>query len=150
MDIKIQKAKIEDCEKADNLLTKLIIDEKQYDETIDENYEVKSYYKNFVNDPNHCLYLAKIENVIVGFIYGFIIDYKTNVNKFAKIDALYTEEKYRNIGIGQKLIEEFISWSKENDVKNIEINVCNANENAKRLYTKNNFKPTKITMNLEI
>ena len=41
MDLKITKSTYEDAKKVNKLLTKLIVDEKKYDENINENCVVK-------------------------------------------------------------------------------------------------------------
>lgn len=149
MNLKIRKCNFEDCTQVDELLTKLIIDEKKYDPNIDENFKVKGFYKNFVNNYNHCILLATIDNKIVGYIYGFIETDVTNKNEKAKLDALYVESEYRRLGIAQKLIDDFLSWTEEKNIKSIEVNVCGENINAINLYKKYNFKMSKLTMNLE-
>ena len=113
----------------DNLLTKLIIDEKQYDPNV-ELVNVKDFYINYINDPNKYFEVCEDNNNIVGYIYS-IID-----SNNAKIDALFIEESYRNKGIASTLIENFIKYAKDNSIKNITIYVLNNNTKAKNLYYK--------------
>ncbi len=146
----IRKAKIEDCNKLDDLLTLLIRDEKQYDDSIDGLFAVIGYYENFVSDPNRCL-LVSDDNGINGYIYGFKQESDPTSSKVEYLlDALYVVEDYRNKGIGKALIEEFKTWCIENGATNINVNVCSKNEIAKILYKNNNFVTTKETMTLKL
>lgn len=90
----IEEANEEDRLYCNKLLTKLIKDEKQYDDNIDENYEVTSYYEKIIND-NNILLVAKHSNKIVGYLYGYIKDDKVSINPTSVLDALYVEEEYR-------------------------------------------------------
>ena len=146
MDIIIRNAKIEEANIANNFLTKLIRDEKKYDNNINENIVIKNYYENYIDRDNTCLLFPLIDNKIVGYIYGFVKnDGDTVINKIALLDALYVDIEYRKLGVATTLINEFKNWSK--DIANsIEVNVCYQNESAVKLYKKHNFIETKMTM----
>lgn len=147
----IRKAKLEDCDKLDQLLTLLIRDEVQYDKTIDPGFMVIKFYENFVNDPNRCLLVAEENNEIVGYLYGFK-QQKDPVSdkKEYLLDALYVDPNYRHQGIGSALIDEFKTWCLESNATCITVNVCSENKEAKELYKNNNFVTTKETMIMEL
>lgn len=70
MEIFIKEAIKDDIKEINNLLTDLIQDERQYDENINKNYIVKSYYEQFFEKKDSCIIVAKDENNnILG--YGF-------------------------------------------------------------------------------
>ncbi len=149
MEVKIRKCKTEETNIANELLTKLIRFEKQFDNNINENCTVNYYYESVIDNPSHLILFAQIEEKIIGYIYGFIQENgDTTKEKVGQIDALYIEEEYRNMKVGDKLITEFIEWAKEQNVKIIEISVFDTNIKARNLYTKKNFKSVKTTMNL--
>ena len=118
-----------DASNLDNLLTKLILDEKNYDPNV-EVVNVKDFYINYINDNTKYFEVCEDNDTIVGYIYVIIN------NNIAKIDALYVEEAYRNKKIATKLIENFINYSKDNNIKEITINVLENNVKAKNLYSK--------------
>ena len=141
MEVKIRKCKTEETNIANELLTKLIRFEKQFDNNINENCTVNYYYESVIDNPSHLILFAQIEEKIIGYIYGFIQENgDTTKEKVGQIDALYIEEEYRNMKVGDKLITEFIEWAKEQNVKIIEISVFDTNIKARNLYTKKNFK----------
>ena len=148
MNYTIRKANINDSIKLNELLTKLIRDEKKYDNNINEEFIVNSFYENIIDKNNNYLLVGEFSNKIVGYLYGYIIDDgDTVINKVAKIDALYIEEEYRHLGIGSSLINEFKKIVQEENIKYIEVNVCNNNKEAISTYKNNNFNEIKaITM----
>ena len=148
MNYTIRKANISDAKRLNELLTKLIRDEKKYDNNINENYVVKSYYEYVIPKKQNIILVAESSNTIVGYLYGYIInDGDTSINNVAKIDALFIEEDYRHLGIATSLINEFKNIIKEDNVKYIEVNVCNNNIEAINTYKNNGFNEIKaITM----
>lgn len=152
MNYDIHYANDEEAKEMNNLLTKLIQDERKYDESIDENFKVTSFYEHYVNDPKRCLLVATDKNKVIGYIYGFIKEQEAGLKeeKKASLDALYVESEYRQNKIAERLIDGFKTWCKEKDVSNLEVNVCAGNDVAHKLYLKSGFKETKFTLNMNI
>ena len=59
---------IEDANICDELLTKLILDERKYNEAISENTIVKDYFSKTLNDENSKLLAYYLNDEIVGYI----------------------------------------------------------------------------------
>jgi len=144
MDYTIRRANINDSSKLNELLTKLIKDEKKYDNNINENYVVNSYYEYIIPKEHNIILIAESSNKIIGYLYGYIIDDgSTVINKVAKMDALFIEEEYRHFGIGSSLINEFKKIIKKENIKYIEVSVCNDNKDAISVYKNNGFNKIK-------
>ena len=108
MEYKIIRCSYEDAKKVNGLLTKLIKDEKNYDENINEECIVTSLYENFYDSEDICLLIAKEDENILGYIYGYIQNNgDAKLEKVSVLDALYVEENARRNKIGDSLIEEF-------------------------------------------
>ena len=118
---------IDDCKICDNFLTLLIQDERKYDTTIDENFVVKDYFINMINNQN-ILLLYKNENKPIGYIFAKKID-----NKYL-IDGLYIDINFRNKGIATKLIKVIIKEIYSLGDYEIFINVLKENKVAVNLY----------------
>ena len=101
----IREIKEDEIDYANKLLNKLIIDEKQYDENINENYVVNNYYQNRQN--NSILLVATLNNEIVAFLFGYIIDSLVYIDKKAILDALYVSKNHRKKGLANLLINNF-------------------------------------------
>lgn len=132
----------------DELLTKLIQDERQYDDSIDENFIVKDYFKNIIKKENDILLCYEENDNVIGYIYLKAIN--NNNKKGYLIDGLYVEETYRNRGIATKLINEAIKVIKDTDSKFIDINVLANNLTAYKLYKSLGFNETKINLRKDL
>lgn len=113
-------ATIEDAEKLDDLLSKLIEDERiNYDNSI-ESTVVKDFYKNIILSENTMIYLCEDDDSIVGYIYAFIDGSK------GKIDALFVERDYRNKRVASHLLEYIKKWFQENNINQCPIRKCDS------------------------
>lgn len=141
--------RILDEEKADicdGLLTKLIQDERQYDNSIDKDFIVKDYFKNIIKNKDNILLCYEEDNIIKGYIY-----LKPVANDNARgylIDGLYVDSEYRNYGIATKLIENALTVIKNVDF--IDINVMANNIDAINLYKHFGFNEFKISLRKNI
>ena len=133
----------------DNLLTKLIQDEKKYNDYIDDNFVVKDYFKNVIKDEKNILLCYKEDEIIKGYIYlkNIIEDNKSGY----LIDGLYVLEEYRNNGIAKELINSSLSILKSKNINFIDVNTMYKNKEANNLYKSFGFNEFKISyrMNLE-
>ena len=152
MEFTISKAELEDVSEIDSMLTDLIQDErKKYDNNINENYVVKNFYEQFLENENMCIFVAKENQIILGYVYGFIQDNGILLNKtIAQLDALFVKEEYRGNGIAKSLILEFNNWAKEKGVTYVELSVCKDNANAIGLYESEGFYIDKIYLRKEL
>ena len=132
-------ANVEDCSILDTMLTKLIMDERKYDKSIDKNFKVQNFYQNVLG-KNNIIYLCEEENKIIGYVYTIIN------SENAVIDALYVEECYRNKKIATTLITEIIKVINEKNIYKILINVMSDNIVAKNFYLSLVFKPFRETL----
>ena len=127
----------EEASICDGLLNELIMDEKQYDSSIDENAKVKDYYKNMIVNKDYILLAYKEDNIIKGYLF------LKKMDSVFFIDALYVSKEYRRKGIATSLIKEAISIAGNSS---IDINVLYANKRAYDLYRKLGFNDFKVTM----
>lgn len=132
----------------DNLLTKLIQDERKYDPLIDKNFIVKDYYKNVIKNNDNILLCYEDNNIIKGYIY--LKPITSDDNKGYLIDALYVLEEYRNKGIASSLIKEAIKIVEKSNIKFIDINVLANNKIAHNLYNSLGFNDFKINLRKNI
>lgn len=124
-----------------SLLEKLIEDEKKYNDNINDEIIINNYYENIYKKDNNKLFVASINDEIIGYIYVKINDPKLNGEKYkeAFIDALYVKDEYRNKGVATSLIKEAKQYAIKKEAKKISINVISDNEIALKLYYKLGF-----------
>ena len=131
----------------DSLLTKLIQDERQYDNSIDKSFVVKDFYKNVIQDDRNILLVYEEDNTIKGYIYLK----PHNEQKDAYIvDALFVEEQYRNQGIAKSLFQEAKIIMKKWNIKNLYIGVMADNIKAYNLYKNIGFKIFKHELKIDL
>ena len=86
------------------------------------------------NNPFIKCYSYSYDNKIIGYLlFQHIYDR-------IEIDDFFVLENHRNNGIGSKLMEKLISYSKDNSIKNITLEVRKDNYNAIRIYEKYGFE----------
>ena len=107
---------VEDANKCDELLTKLILDERKYNDLIDDNIVIKNHFSKMLDDEDVILLAYYLDKLIV----GYILIRKINEN-LCLLDGLYVLEEYRNQKIASSLLKEAIDRCKKLNVKYIDI-----------------------------
>lgn len=144
----IRKARMEDANTLDAMLTELIGYETRYDSNLDASYQVQDNYARLVEEPGCALLVAEAEGRIVGFLYGFLYQIPgMHVKPMALLDALFVSEPYR--GIATALFSAFRRFAAEKGACRIELKVMSRNENALRFYEKLSFQECKKYMTLD-
>ena len=59
---------VEDANKCDELLTKLILDERKYNDLIDNNIVIKNHFSKMLDDEDVILLAYYLDKLIVGYI----------------------------------------------------------------------------------
>ena len=140
-----QVTNVVDADRCDELLTKLIHDERQYNDTIEDNYIITNHFNKMLDDENIIILGYYINEIIVGYIL-----IRRTSNNTCLLDGLYVEKEYRNKGIGNSLLKEAISRIKNMNVKYVDINVMYNNIIAKHIYEKLGFVGYEIKMRKSI
>ena len=144
----IRKARMEDANTLDAMLTELIGYETRYDSNLDASYQVQDNYARLVEEAGCALLVAEAEGRIVGFLYGFLYQIPgMHVKPMALLDALFVSEPYR--GIATALFSAFRRFAAEKGACRIELKVMSRNENALRFYEKLSFQECKKYMTLD-
>lgn len=136
---------ITDANKCDKLLTQLILDERKYNDSIDENITITNHFNTMLNNKNIILLAYYLDKEIV----GYILIRKINKNT-CLLDGLYVLEEYRNKGIANSLLNAAINRCKKLKAKYVEINVMEKNEIAKYIYKKLNFTEYEVKLRKNI
>lgn len=106
-----------------------------------------------LNNENYHFFFGYLKNEIVGCI---ILENRvypetelTNKQQVIYVFAVIVSSEYRNKGIGTKLLEHSVAYSKNNCYSTIEIETWN-NKNMERILDKLNFKSIRQVMQLRI
>lgn len=133
----IRKARIEDKDEIFVLLNQLYENKIKY-EIFSKIYETKW------NNENSYYIVAINDNKIIGVLIMEIFIQLHRAKKTSFVDDLIVKEEYRNNGIGKLLLQNAISYAKQQDCEVIELTSFLLNENAHRFYENNGFKKHSI------
>lgn len=100
--------------------------------SLPEHWSLQSV-KDVLNYDNNIYYVAKCEDEVVGFA-GIMV-----VADEAELLNIAVEEEARGQGVGQLLLNAVINASEEKNAIRLLLEVRKSNENALRLYKKNDF-----------
>jgi len=103
----------------------------------------REYPESIIESDDSDFLVAVADGIIVGFIhintmktppYNAVVPYN-----YAEIMAFMVTAKYRNAGIGLKLINYAKEWSKDRNLEYIELNSLSNATEANSFYDKYNF-----------
>ncbi len=89
-----------------------------------------------LENPDKVLYrvVRNSKDEIVGFMHG------SKNEEFNELEAIYLLDEVKGLGVGGKLMEEFLSWTDKNKPSHLE--VFSFNDGAIGFYTKYGFAKT--------
>lgn len=90
---------------------------------------------------------ALIDDKVTGYIYGITKKAGENEkgwNKIGELNSIVVSEEYRNKGIAQKLIAEFIKWLKAKKIGYVEASCNVKNKQAIAFIKRNGLKEQHI------
>ena len=141
----IRKATIRDFEKLKGIKLESKKDEMKYSDslkplkkTIDIYFE---YFKAELKKKNSSVFIAE-DKKPVGIIIATYFK-PLRISKFARkgyVSNLFIQKKYRNKGLGKKLLTASLKWLKQNKVKYISLEIHLKNKKALEFYRNLGFK----------
>jgi len=96
-----------------------------------------------------CLVVENETEEIIGFATTFIAWYSW-IGKSMYLDDLYIIEKYRDNGLGSKLIDEVIAMAKQENCKKVKWQVSKWNKNAIEFYKKKGAEIDQVEINCDL
>ena len=102
---------------------------------------------------NKKIFVAKIDNLIVGYITINIKEssiHNMRYIKQLKIESICVDEKSRGKGIGTELLKYAKEFGKENNCTDLYLTVNEENQNAIKVYEKFGFKVKNIAYSMRI
>lgn len=147
----IRKATINDLKSLQSLNQEL----GEYNASIDKfaqadwgkTEEARQHYEHAIEDPDALCIVSEENGNLAGYLTGELLpDAASRPGKRAELVNMVVLENHRNQGIGPKLIEEFLNWSRGKGADRIMVNVYAVNEGAIKLYERYGFKPLDLIM----
>jgi len=155
MNIKIIKATFKDIAEIITMIKQIC----DYHCNFDRYYKPFSEYNDLekevsesLKDKNTVVLLAKLDKKIIGYCVGGIEEAPSYASKI-KIGYIYTviiNEKFRGKGIGKNILEELMKWFKDQNIKNIELEVDARNKLGIDFWKNNNFFSYRLKMRKDL
>ncbi|HPQ22364.1 MAG TPA: GNAT family N-acetyltransferase [Saprospiraceae bacterium] len=110
-------------------------------ETLEETLQNRLI--NIIENRDNCVYVACINENIVGWIHGF---YSMRVESefFVEIGGLVIEKRFRKIGIGKKLVEKVTEWAELKNCRKVRVRCNLLRTESHEFYQKIGFEMNKI------
>lgn len=120
-------------EQSYKLLNELYDDEIEYD-------IFKNKYNNSLKDNNFYGIVAEENGIILGVLTSRLVNRLVKSKDILFIDDLIVNKDCRRNGIGNLLLQNAISFAKEQNCETIELKSYISNEKSHKLYKKIGFK----------
>lgn len=154
--ISIRKALAEDKSALLTLEQKVVEAERPYNSTIKS--EDARYYDLDRLIAEDSSYLIVAENTdtlspeIIATGYAQIRESKKSLKhtKHSYLGFMYVEPEFRGLGINKLIMDKLITWSKEQGIFDLYLDVYNENDAAIRAYQKSGFAPSLVEMKINL
>ena len=156
MKIKIKKANLSHFKIFQKLNNELFKYDAQFDPALNLDWPYKKigikYYQNILTSKKSICFLAENEKEdVVGYIAGSITKkFSYRKGMYAELDNIFILANYRGKGIGNKLVNAFLSWAKKKEIKRIYVSGYFKDKKAVNFYKKNGFKPIDLGLEMEL
>ncbi|KHE71873.1 GNAT family N-acetyltransferase [Halobacillus sp. BBL2006] len=105
--------------------------------------QVKSFFENMINNPRFIFFVVEVDGKARGYAWVEIRAYPENPFKKSYtsiyVHQISVEERYRNIGCGQRLMKAVEGLAETHQATEIELDYWIDNLEAKQFYEKNGF-----------
>ncbi|EKE29791.1 MAG: hypothetical protein ACD_2C00097G0014 [uncultured bacterium (gcode 4)] len=158
MDFVIREATLQDLKAIQDLNLALFKKEhEEFNETLDCSWtfseEGEEYFKKHIAEDDCCVFLAQIDQKIVGYLAGGILDETEKFRKLpisAELENMFIIHECRNMGIGLKLYQSFAEWSKAKNAGMLRVVATAQNTPGIDFYRKNGFTDTVLVLERNI
>lgn len=153
MKLLIFRARPEDLKVIQELNFKLFKKEhREYDSTLNLEWTFSRIGEKYFLDKikNGFAAIAEVGGEPVGYLVGSTSkDYPYRLTKrTAELGNMFVLDRYRNRGIGTKLVKSFLDWCRKNDYKHINVAASALNKKGISFYRKLGFKDYTVTLEI--
>ncbi len=156
MSVIIRKAKAEELKIIQELNHQLFLHDKEYDAFLNMNWSFEKagedYFRDKISAEKGVCFVALTNGELVGYLAGGMIkpyQYRT-IKKMSELENTLVKENFRGQGIGKKLFQAFVDWSKSQGAEKIKVSASADNMRAIKFYEKAGFIPYATELEYEI
>lgn len=113
--------------------------------------EGREYFAGLVRGEGSLCLLAGLAGRTVGYLAGRVGEGTTlRPVKVAELESMYVREGYRDLGVGARLVDEFLGWAWSRGAERASVVAYAANERAIRFYQRSGFRPRSVALERRI
>ena len=153
-DITIRCANLGDVELIQKLNYKLFeLEKENFDSTLILDWplskEGKKYFEDLIN--NEYVIIALEDENVIGYLAGSINEKGSyELIQYGEINNMLVDDKYRGLGVGKQLINQFKEYCKSKNITNLKVVASAKNKNAIDFYKKQGFEDFNITLTMDM
>jgi ribosomal protein S18 acetylase RimI-like enzyme len=121
-----------------------------HDPSMDVAWPVRdgmAYYSGLLSEASCLLAVARDGDLVLGHLVGKLLEPDSlRLQRFAVLESMRVAPSLRGRGIGGMLIEYFLGWARECGAQQASVTAFAANQRAQRLYQRQGFTPSAVTM----
>lgn len=114
----------------------------------------ESYFRELLEDPNTDILVAKIDKEVVGYAVIELTEsppFKSMSQRtFAYMNDFGVKNSCQRLGIGSKLFEACVEWSKNKEASSLDLNVWEFNKKAIDFYKRHAMENLSRKMSLRL
>lgn len=153
--VKTRRARPSELKIIQDLNYTLFQSDKERDEFLNHRWpyikDGKEYFKKRIAGKNGICLVAEVDGKVVGYLAGGLKKVRSwRPVKRTELENMLVIEKFRSKGIGDKLVKEFLKWSKEKGVKRAQVVAYVTNVRAIKFYKRMGFAPESISLETPI
>jgi GNAT superfamily N-acetyltransferase len=103
-----------------------------------DHLSIQNRIHHIIQDPNHRVFVAILNEQLVGWIHGFYI-LKIESDPFVEIGGLVVDKDFQKSGIGKKLVLEITQWSTSFNCDKVRVRCNTIRKEAHAFYEKIGF-----------
>ena len=139
MNVSVRPARTEDLIALARLLDEIVAfhhseDPSQFREPAAAEH--RRYLDERFQDPDAAVFIAEDQGVLAGIAVTVIREAPPflNPNRFVLLENLAVATKFRRTGVGRKLVDAAVLWTRARDMQELDLNVYEFNHSAIRFY----------------
>ena len=152
MNINIRKATMNDLSVIQDLNHELFMWDYPNDKALNTNWPYEKageyYFRDKINGVEGVCYVVESDGQVVGYVAGKVnkeIDKRDTLLR-SELENIYIKPEFRGSGVGKKLTDHLISWSKELGAQNMTVSAYHNNEGAIGFYKECGFNLYAVTL----
>jgi diamine N-acetyltransferase len=155
MNVSVRPARPEDLVALVHLLDEIVAFHHNEDPTQfsgPEAAEHTRYLEERFQDPDAAVFIAEDQGTLAGIAVTVIREAPPflNPNRFVLLENLAVTTKFRRTGVGRKLVEAAVLWTRARDMQELDLNVYEFNHSAIRFYEAIGFRTVSRRMKLTL